>query len=53
MFERTHKFWLNGARKIANKKDDPEIDSSTIFLEHFILEEYNYGWYRQNLFKEL
>lgn len=35
MFERFHKSWLDGAREIANKKDEPEIDSCTIFTEHF------------------
>lgn len=35
MLERFHKSWLNGARELANKKDEPEIDSCTIFTEHF------------------
>lgn len=35
MLERFHKSWLNGARELANKKEEPEIDSCTIFTEHF------------------
>lgn len=35
MFERFHKSWLNGAKSIALNQEEPEIDSCTIFTEHF------------------
>ena len=35
MFERFHKSWLNGVKAIATNKEEPEIDSCTIFTEHF------------------
>lgn len=35
MFERFHKSWLDGARAIATNKEEPEIDTCTIFTEHF------------------
>lgn len=35
MLERFHKSWLDGAKAIALNKEEPEIDSCTIFTEHF------------------
>lgn len=35
MLERLHKSWLNGAKSIALNQEEPEIDSCTIFTEHF------------------
>lgn len=35
IFEKFHKSWLDGARAIATNKEEPEIDSCTIFTEHF------------------
>jgi hypothetical protein len=35
MLEKFHKSWLDGARAIATNKEEPEIDSCTIFTEHF------------------
>lgn len=35
MLEKFHKSWLNGAKTIATNKEEPEIDSCTIFTEHF------------------
>ena len=35
MLEKFHKSWLDGARAIATNKEEPEIDSCTIFTEQF------------------
>ena len=35
MLERLYKSWLNGAKSIALNQEEPEIDSCTIFTEHF------------------
>jgi hypothetical protein len=35
MLEKFHKSWLDGAKAIAANKEEPEIDSCTIFTEHF------------------
>lgn len=35
MLEKFHKSWLNAARSIALNQEEPEIDSCTIFTEHF------------------
>lgn len=35
MLEKFHQYCLNSAREQANKKDEPKIDSCTIFTEHF------------------
>lgn len=35
MLEKFYKSWLNGARAIALNQEEPEIDSCTIFTEHF------------------
>lgn len=35
MLDRFHKSWLNGAKSIALNQEEPEIDSCTIFTEHF------------------
>lgn len=35
IFERLHKSWLKGAKSIALNQEEPEIDSCTIFTEHF------------------
>ena len=35
IFEKFHQSWLEGARAIATNKEEPEIDSCTVFTEHF------------------
>ena len=34
-FKRFYKSWLEGAKSIVANKEEPEIDSCTIFTEHF------------------
>ena len=35
MLEKFHKSWLDGAKAIVLNQEEPEIDSCTIFTEHF------------------